>query len=200
MKKVTTIILFLSFKICFSQIEIKQIDLSKCALELTKEKVVYDPSYFSIDYPNGDVPSDKGVCTDVVIRAYRKIGIDLQKEVHQDMKTNFNVYPKIWGLKTTDKNIDHRRVPNLMTFFKRKGAEKLISNKANDYLPGDIVCWNLGGAITHIGIVVDKKSKDGKRNLIVHNIGNGQVLEDCLFNFKIIGHYRYKIFKNLMDR
>ena len=193
MKKILLIILFLGFKLCFAQIAVEQIDLSECALELTRQKVTYDPSYFSIDYPNGDVPIDKGVCTDVVIRAYRKIGIDLQKEVHEDMKANFSSYPKIWGLKSTDKNIDHRRVPNLMTFFKRKGAEKSISEESIDYKPGDIVCWNLGGAITHIGIVVDKKSKDGKRNLIVHNIGGGQVLEDCLFDFKIIGHYRYGI-------
>ncbi len=192
MRKVLLIILFFNFNFCFSQTVIEQIELSDSALELTKQKVTYDPSYFSIDYPNGDVPSDKGVCTDVIIRAYRKIGIDLQKEVHEDMKANFSTYPKIWGLKTTDKNIDHRRVPNLMTYFKRKGAEKPISDKANDYLSGDIVCWNLGGAITHIGIVVDKKSKDGKRNLIVHNIGGGQVLADCLFDYKIIGHYRYE--------
>ncbi|WP_166965376.1 DUF1287 domain-containing protein [Yeosuana marina] len=193
MRNVLLIILFFSINLCFSQTEIDQNRLSNCALELTKQKVTYDPSYFSIEYPNGDVPSDKGVCTDVVIRAYRKIGIDLQKNVHEDMKANFSAYPKIWGLKTTDKNIDHRRVPNLMTYFKRKGTEKPISDKAKDYLPGDIVCWNLGGAITHIGIVVNKKSDDGKRNLIVHNIGSGQVLEDCLFDFKIIGHYRYKI-------
>ncbi len=162
-------------------------------MELTEQQVTYDPSYFSIDYPNGDVPSDKGVCTDVVIRAYRKIGIDLQKEVHEDMKAHFEVYPKIWGLTRTDKNIDHRRVPNLMTFFSRKGTDKPITANPEDYRPGDIVCWNLGGAVTHIGIVVDKKSKDGQRNLIVHNIGGGQVLEDCLFEFKIIGHYRYRI-------
>ena len=192
MKKVLLIIFFFSLNLCFSQTVIVQVELSESALELTKQKVVYDPSYFSIDYPNGDIPSDKGVCTDVVIRAYRKIGIDLQKNVHEDMKSNFGVYPKIWGLKRTDKNIDHRRVPNLMTYFKRKGAEKPISDKAKDYLPGDIVCWNLGGAITHIGIVVDKKSADGKRNLIVHNIGGGQVLTDCLFDYKIIGHYRYE--------
>lgn len=191
MKKSLLLVLFLSLNYCFSQTVYKQIKLSDVALDLTKQKVTYDPSYFSIDYPNGDVPSDKGVCTDVIIRAYRKIGIDLQKEVHVDMKANFNAYPKIWGLKTTDKNIDHRRVPNLMTYFKRKGAEKPITKKASDYKPGDVVSWNLGGAITHIGIVVDKKSKDGKRHLIVHNIGSGQVLEDCLFDFKIIGHYRY---------
>lgn len=192
-KKVLLIILFFGFKLCFSQTMSDQVNLSESALELTKQQVTYDPSYFSIDYPNGDIPSDKGVCTDVVIRAYRKIGTDLQKEVHEDMKANFSSYPKIWGLKTTDKNIDHRRVPNLMFFFKRQGAEKLISDHPSDYQPGDIVCWNLGGAVTHIGIVVHRKSRDGKRNLIVHNIGGGQVLEDCLFDFKIIGHYRYKI-------
>jgi len=192
MKKALLILLFFSLNFCFSQTVIEQIKLSDSALELTKQKVTYDPSYFSIDYPNGDVPSNKGVCTDVVIRAYRKIGIDLQQEVHEDMKANFSTYPKIWGLKSTDKNIDHRRVPNLMTYFKRKGAEKPISNKATDYLSGDIICWNLGGAITHIGIVVDKKSKDGKRNLIVHNIGGGQVLADCLFDYTIIGHYRFE--------
>ncbi|WP_077399921.1 DUF1287 domain-containing protein [Cellulophaga omnivescoria] len=192
MKKLTLLVFFVSY-LSFSQTSNHKINLVNAAIELTKDKVTYDPSYFSIDYPNGDVPSDKGVCTDVVIRAYRKIGVDLQKNVHLDMKSNFNIYPKLWGLKTTDKNIDHRRVPNLMTYFKRKGEEKVISDKAKDYAPGDIVCWNLGGAITHIGIVVDKKSKDGKRNLIVHNIGGGQVLQDCLFSFKIIGHYRYKI-------
>jgi uncharacterized protein len=161
------------------------------AMTLTKQKVQYDPSYFSIPYPNGDVPSNKGVCTDVVIRAYRKVGIDLQKEVHEDMSRHFNLYPKIWGLSRPDKNIDHRRVPNLMTFFSRHGTVKSISTNPKDYLPGDIVCWNLGGAITHIGIVSKKKSSDGLRPLIIHNIGAGQVLEDCLFNFKIIGHYRY---------
>lgn len=193
MRKILQLVLLFAISFGWSQTQLSQLDLSNSALELTKQNVVYDPSYFSISYPNGDVPRGKGVCTDVVIRAYRALGIDLQKEVHEDMKTNFHLYPKIWGLKTTDKNIDHRRVPNLMTFFKRKGAEKPITKLSKDYLPGDIVCWNLGGAITHIGIVVNKKSKDGKRNLIVHNIGGGQVLEDCLFNFKIIGHYRYKI-------
>lgn len=191
MKKSLLILLLFSLNLSFSQTIIEQTNLANCALELVDQQVTYDPSYFSIDYPNGDVPNDKGVCTDVVIRAYRKVGVDLQKEVHVDMKSNFNVYPKIWGLKTTDRNIDHRRVPNLMTFFKREGAEKPISDNPNDYLPGDIVCWNLGGAITHIGIIVDKKSNDGKRNLIVHNIGGGQVLADCLFDYKIIGHYRY---------
>lgn len=165
--------------------------LAQAAFELTKQKVTYDPAYFKLTYPNGDVPADKGVCTDVVIRAYRKLSIDLQKEVHEDMKANFTRYPKNWGLSKPDKNIDHRRVPNLMTFFTRHGVVKKITTRAADYAPGDIVCWNLQGAITHIGIVSAKKSVDGERYLIVHNIGSGQVLEDCLFNFKIIGHYRY---------
>ena len=165
--------------------------LAAAAFELTKQQVRYDPAYRSIPYPNGDVPAHTGVCTDVVIRAYRKLNIDLQKEVHVDMKSNFGKYPKNWGLSRTDTNIDHRRVPNLMTFFSRQGTVKSISDNPNDYVPGDIVCWNLGGGLTHIGIVSDRKSNDGQRYLIVHNIGNGQVLEDCLFKFRIIGHYTY---------
>jgi uncharacterized protein YijF (DUF1287 family) len=167
--------------------------LADSALTLTAQKVRYDPTYTTIDYPNGDVAPDKGVCTDVVIRAYRKLGIDLQKEVHEDMRANFDKYPKKWGLTRPDKNIDHRRVPNLMTFFTRYGTVKSITYEANDYLPGDIVCWNLSaGKITHIGIVSGKKSSDGQRYLMVHNIGAGQVLEDCLFDFEIIGHYQYE--------
>lgn len=193
MKNILILLLITATNFCFSQTEIVHNNLSACALELLeKPKVTYDPSYFSIDYPNGDVPSDKGVCTDVVIRAYRKMGIDLQKAVHEDMKAHFSAYPKIWGLKGTDANIDHRRVPNLMVFFKRNGQVKPISSKSKDYIPGDIVCWNLGGGITHIGIVVSRKSGDKKRYLVVHNIGAGQELADCLFAFKIIGHYRYK--------
>jgi uncharacterized protein len=175
----------------FAQSDFPQ-KLSLAAIELTKQQVQYDPAYFSISYPNGDVPANKGVCTDVVIRAYRKVGIDLQKKVHEDMVANFNKYPKNWGLKKTDKNIDHRRVPNLMTYFTRHGTVKKITSNPSDYIAGDIVCWNLGGAITHIGIVVDKKSEDGKRNMIVHNIGGGQVIEDVLFSYKVIGHYSCK--------
>lgn len=193
MKKLVFGLTLFCFSICLSQNETKLLSLSDAAIELTKQKVTYDPSYFAIHYPNGDIPSDKGVCTDVVIRAYRKLGIDLQKDVHLDMKANFYAYPKIWGLKSTDKNIDHRRVPNLMTFFKRQNAEKPISKYPENYIPGDVVCWNLGGAVTHIGIVVNKKSTDKKRYLIVHNIGSGQVIEDCLFDFTIIGHYRYRL-------
>lgn len=167
--------------------------LADAALELTKQKVQYDPAYVRIGYPNGDVAADKGVCTDVIIRAYRKLGIDLQKEVHEDMSANFEKYPKRWGLTGPDKNIDHRRVPNLMTFFTRNGTVKTKSKNPADYQPGDIVCWDLGGGITHIGIVAGKKTEDGARHLIVHNIGSGQVLEDCLFSFyKIIGHYIYE--------
>jgi len=166
--------------------------LADSAFALTKQNVQYDPSYYSITYPNGDIPAGKGVCTDVVIRGYRKVGIDLQKEVHEDMKAHFEAYPKKWGLSSTDKNIDHRRVPNLMTFFKRHGSVKANSYKPEEYLPGDIVCWDLGGGVTHIGIVSTKKSVNGQRNQVIHNIGAGQVLEDCLFDFEIIGHYRYK--------
>jgi len=165
--------------------------LSDAALSLTRDKVTYDPAYYSIKYPNGDVAANKGVCTDVVIRAYRKLGIDLQKEVHEDMKKNFSKYPKKFGLKRPDTNIDHRRVPNLMVFFSRFGKSKSTETNAALYLPGDIVTWLLPGNLTHIGIVVNKKSADGKRYLIVHNIGGGQVIEDCLFKFTITGHYQY---------
>ena len=185
------IVLFVLYPAC-SQTSFG-IKLADSAYSLTKQKVVYDPNYYSIPYPNGDVASNIGVCTDVVIRAYRKHGIDLQKEVHLDMKSNFGLYPKIWGLNRTDTNIDHRRVPNLIVFFSRFVKIKKISSNPNDYLPGDIVCWDLNGNNkTHIGIVSNKKSRDGKRFLIVHNVGAGQVLEDCLFSWKIIGHYSYE--------
>jgi uncharacterized protein YijF (DUF1287 family) len=187
MKKLLVILFLFCGALCFAQ----NIEISDAALELTKDEVIYDPNYYSIPYPNGDVPEGKGVCTDVIIRTLRKRGIDLQKQVHEDMKHNFDKYPNIWGLTNTDKNIDHRRVPNLMTYFKRQGKSVAISDHPKDYIPGDIVSWNLGGGATHIGIVVNKKSRDGKRYLIVHNIGAGQVLEDCLFDFRIIGHYRY---------
>lgn len=168
------------------------LQLANAAELLTKDEVEYDPSYFAIPYPNGDVPAGKGVCTDVVIRAYRKLGVDLQQKVHEDMAANFSVYPKIWGLKKPDTNIDHRRVPNLMAFFKRKGAVLPLSNTASDYQPGDLVCWNLGRNILHIGVVSNTPSPSGNRYLIVHNIGYGQELSDCLFDWEIIGHYRYQ--------
>lgn len=166
--------------------------LSDAAISLTRDKVKYDPAYYSIKYPNGDVAADKGVCTDVVIRAYRKLGIDLQKEVHEDMQKNFSKYPKKFGLKKPDTNIDHRRVPNLMAFFSRFGKSKSIEKNPALYVPGDIVTWLLPGNLTHIGIVVNRKSADGKRYLIVHNIGAGQVIQDCLFSFEITGHYQYQ--------
>ena len=160
-------------------------ELVKVLPSLIDRSIRYDPSYAVIGYPNGDVPANRGVCTDVVIRAYRKIGIDLQKEVHEDMKANFDKYPKKWGLNAPDTNIDHRRVPNLMTFFSRHGKVLKITNNPKDYQPGEIVCWDLGGGILHIGIVANTDTK------IIHNIGYGQVLEDCLFNWKVIGHYSY---------
>jgi uncharacterized protein YijF (DUF1287 family) len=165
--------------------------LSDAAIALTKDEIEYDPTYFTIPYPNGDVPKGKGVCTDVVIRAYRKMGIDLQKEVHEDMKKNFSKYPKAWGLKTTDSNIDHRRVPNLETFFGRFGETLPTTDKIQDYKPGDIVTWMLPGRHTHIGLVVDKKAPSG-RYMIVHNIGSGQVMEDVIFEYTMRGHFRYK--------
>lgn len=186
-----SILCFLSTSWVYAQSNFYQ-RLADSTLVLTKQSVQYDPAYFRIEYPNGDVPPNKGVCTDVVIRAYRKMGVDLQKEVHQDLKANFKKYPNKWGLKVPDKNIDHRRVPNLMTFFARHGKVKKISDEPSDYVPGDIVCWDIGGGTTHIGMIVNKKSGNGKHHLVVHNIGGGQVLEDCLFKYKIIGHYTYR--------
>jgi uncharacterized protein YijF (DUF1287 family) len=185
------VLCILSFGFAGGQVQFYQ-QLADSTLVLTQQKVVYDPVYRVIDYPHGDVPANKGVCTDVIIRAYRKLGIDLQKEVHEDMKSNFDVYPQNWGLSRPDPNFDHRRVPNLMTFFARHGMVLRITDNPNDYRPGDIVCWDLGGGVTHIGIVTREKSSNGQRYQIVHNIGAGQVLEDCLFRYKIIGHYRYQ--------
>jgi uncharacterized protein YijF (DUF1287 family) len=165
--------------------------LSQAALERTTHTIRYDVSYRSISYPKGDVPEQTGVCTDVVIRSYRTLGIDLQKRVHEDMKAHFYSYPNNWGLKRTDTNIDHRRVPNLQVFFTRKGKALKVTQNSKDYQPGDLVTWKLNNNLPHIGIVVNRRSKDGKRPLIVHNIGLGPRLEDMLFDFKITGHYRY---------
>jgi len=163
------------------------------AIERTHHVVRYDPAYVRIAYPGGDVPSTTGVCTDEVIRAYRAVGIDLQKEVHEDMAVNFGLYPGRWRWlrKAPDSNIDHRRVPNLMVFFSRKGEALPITNRADDYSPGDLVTWDLGGGLTHIGMVVDKKGLLSRRYMIVHNIGQGPKMEDVLFDWKITGHYRY---------
>ena len=168
--------------------------LSEAAISIIDPSIDYDPAYFSIKYPNGDIPANKGVCTDVIIRTYRKLNIDLQKEVHEDMIANFSKYPNLkkWGMKKTDTNIDHRRVPNLEVFFERKGTKLPISEDSKDYKTGEIVTWMINNKLPHIGIVTNKKSEDGKRNLIVHNVGGGQVLEDCLFEYEIVGHYSYK--------
>ena len=167
--------------------------LVAAAIERTHHHVRYDPAYVRIPYPGGDVPADTGVCTDEIIRSYRAVGVDLQKEVHEDMVQNFSAYPRKWNwlLAHPDSNIDHRRVPNLMVFFSRKGETLPITARAADYLPGDLVAWDLGGGVPHIGIVVDRKSADSGRYMIVHNIGAGPQMEDVLFNWKITGHYRY---------
>jgi len=169
------------------------LQLVNAAKERIQHNVSYDGSYFPIAYPNGDVPANIGVCTDVIIRSYRQAGIDLQKFVHEDIKSNFNKYPskRIWGLTRPDRNIDHRRVPNLQVFFTRFGKLLEITSNAADYLPGDLVTWLIPGNIPHIGIVIDERSKDGKRPLIVHNIGEGPKVNDVLFEYKITGHYRY---------
>ncbi|HTC93291.1 MAG TPA: DUF1287 domain-containing protein [Terriglobales bacterium] len=165
--------------------------LSAAAIERTHHTVRYDPGYVGIAYPNGDVPADSGVCSDEVIRSYRALGIDLQKEVHEDMKAYFSAYPK--GSRTLDRNIDHRRVPNLMVFFSRNGETLPITKNAGDYSPGDLVTWDLDPkrSIPHIGIVVDQKSPESGRYMIVHNIGEGPRIEDVLFDWKITGHFRY---------
>ena len=165
---------------------------AEAANQRTKAKVRYDGSYISIPYPNGDVPSHTGVCTDVVIRSYRQLGIDLQQLLHEDISANFEQYPskRIWGLNKPDTNIDHRRVPNLRTFFSRHGESLEVSDSWKDYKPGDLVTWKLGGVRPHIGIVSNKKNWKG-HPLIVHNVGWGPKLEDVLFAYPITGHYRY---------
>lgn len=167
--------------------------LSNAAISILDSEVVYTPTYTAIKYPNGDVPTKTGVCTDVVIRAYRKLGIDLQKEVHEDMVNHFLLYPNLkkWGLKKCDTNIDHRRVPNLEVFFSRKGESLSISKDGKDYKTGELVTWLIGNKYPHIGIITHLKSGDNKRPMIVHNVGAGQVLEDCLFNYEIVGHFKY---------
>lgn len=166
--------------------------LSEAALSIIDDEIVYTPNYVAIKYPNGDVPAKTGVCTDVIIRAYRKLGIDLQKEVHEDLKANFIKYPNLkkWGLKKPDTNIDHRRVPNLEVFFSRKGQKIAVTQNPADYKTGEIVTWMINGKLPHIGIITHKKSSKGYP-MIVHNVGNGQVLEDCLFRYELVGHFKY---------
>lgn len=160
-------------------------------IEQTNYTKSYDPSYVKIAYPNGDVPRETGVCSDVIVRAFRAGGVDLQKDLHEDMTRAFAEYPQRWGLKQPDANIDHRRVPNLMTYFKRQGKALPMTQNNDDYKPGDTVAWDLGGGQMHIGIVTNLQATTNGRSLILHNIGAGARIEDVLFAWKIIGHYRY---------
>ncbi len=167
-------------------------ELVESAITQTRITRNYTQDYFVIPYPNGDVPVETGACTDVVIRSFRSAGVDLQRAVHEDMATNFAAYPKKWGLAKTDTNIDHRRVPNLQTFFSRQGKSLRVSADAGDYRPGDVVSWDLNGkGMTHIGVVSNLWNGRTKRFLIIHNIGAGTNAEDRLFDWKITGHFRY---------
>lgn len=168
-------------------------DIVAAAHERTLQQISYDGKYFAIDYPGGDVPATIGVCTDVVIRAYRALGTDLQQLVHEDMRENFSAYPskRIWNQNAPDKNIDHRRVPNLQVFFSRHGDTLVVSAKAQDYHPGELVTWMLPGNLPHIGIVSDRINPATGNPMIVHNIGRGPELDDILFSYPITGHYRY---------
>ena len=166
--------------------------LSAAAIARTSGKVVYDPSYRVISYPGGDVPANRGVCSDLVVRSVRRLGVDLQRAVHEDMTAAFHAYPQIWGAVGPDANIDHRRVPNLATFFRRLGSALPASNAPRDYQAGDIVAWDLragAGVAPHIGIVTDRIGPSGWP-LVVHNIGRGPELEDVLFLWDVTGRYR----------
>ena len=184
------ILLFALAMLLSAQVWALQADaLVTAAREQVGVTLSYDPAYRRLSYPNGDVPLNTGVCTDVVIRALRQQGLDLQQAVHQDMRANFRLYPKNWGLSRPDSNIDHRRVPNLMTWFKRQGWSLPLGQDAERYRPGDIVTWDLGGGLTHIGIISDRQAGSDVP-LVLHNIGRGTQEEDILFSFKITGHYR----------
>lgn len=183
--------------ICLASLKVSaanfESDIVAAALDRTKHTVRYDGAYISIDYPWGNVPQNIGVCTDVVIRSYRKTGTDLQQLVHEDISDNFSKYPskRIWGLNKPDKNIDHRRVPNLQRFFVRHGMVLEISDNPNDYNPGNLVTWMVAGNLPHIGIVSDKINPETGNPMIVHNIGRGPELDDMLFTYPITGHYKY---------
>jgi len=167
--------------------------LVSAAREQTLSRVVYDGSYTPMGYPMGDVAANRGVCTDVVIRAYRVIGVDLQALVHEDMRASFADYPALWGLTGPDANIDHRRVPNLLRFLERAGAKVSGAGEDSGYLPGDLVTWMLPGKLPHIGIVSDRRAPGTARPLILHNIGAGPVEDDILHAYPITGHYRYRV-------
>lgn len=166
-------------------------DLVKAARGRTDRHEIYDGSYRRIGYPMGDVPDDRGVCTDLVIRAYRSLGIDLQVLIHEDMARNFSVYPTTWGMRQPDRNIDHRRVPNMQAFLVRIGASLPVSQIPQDYLAGDLVTWMLPGNLPHIGIVSDRVVIGTQRPKVIHNIGAGPVEDDILFIYRVTGHYRY---------
>ena len=181
------ILLLASFDIARADTALDVVAAARAQVGVT---LIYDPSYRQIAYPMGDVPTERGVCSDVVIRAFRAIGIDLQQELHRDMKRHFAAYPKNWGLVRPDRNIDHRRVPNLAAWFKRQGYDLPVSWDAAAYQPGDIVTWILSGGQPHIGIVSDRRSDDGARPLVIHNIGSGAHEDDALFEYRITGHFR----------
>lgn len=168
----------------------RALDLVAAARAQVGVTLIYDPSYQQIAYPMGDVPMERGVCSDVVIRAFRALGVDLQRELHQDMARHFAAYPKNWGLARPDRNIDHRRVPNLATWFARQGYAHDVIDEPSDYHPGDVVAWTLGNGRPHIGIVSNRRSSDGDRPLVIHNIGRGAQEEDVLFDYRITGHFR----------
>ena len=164
--------------------------IATAAWDQVGKTVIYDPAYVGLAYPGGDVPIEKGVCTDVVIRALRvALNMDLQKLVHEDMKASFSEYPALWGLRKPDRNIDHRRVPNLRKYFTRQGYSVGVTRKAEDYLPGDLVTCTVGRNRPHIMVVSNRKGPDGAA-LVIHNIGSGAREEACLFSFPITGHYR----------
>ena len=182
----TFFILIMSLVINMQALAVKSQQIVLDARQQIGQTLYYDPAYTTLKYPMGDVPMIKGVCTDVIIRALRLQGVDLQKLIHEDMKKNFAVYPKKWGLKSTDRNIDHRRVPNIMTYFQRQGYE--IKDK--NYKAGDIVTWDLGKGLVHIGIISNQKSLVNSTPLVIHNIGSGTQENIILFDYKITGHYR----------
>lgn len=196
-KKPVHVALFAAWVVCCATLHAQTADdgfaaqLVSAAIDRTRSDVTYDGSYHRLDYPGGDVPANIGVCTDVVIRSYRALGIDLQEQVHIDMRDHFDAYPDNWGLSRPDPNIDHRRVPNLQSFFSRHGISLPVSDDGADYRPGDLVTWMLPGNLPHIGIVADQRTPGSQDPMIVHNIGSGPKLEDILFDYPITGHYRY---------
>jgi hypothetical protein len=163
--------------------------LAEAAMAQVGKTIEYDPAYVRLAYPGGDVPMDRGVCTDVLVRAFRELGVDLQVELHRDMKANFSSYPRLWGLRRPDSNIDHRRVQNLRTWLTRRGHAVPVTALGLDYWPGDVVTVDVSG-LAHIMVVSTTPAGDGSRYLIVHNIGAGAQVEDRLFEFPITGHYR----------